>query len=41
MGAEYERLWTMVSTAYPGYNAYRAWAGRHIPLVVLEPIYPA
>jgi hypothetical protein len=24
--------------AYPGYDRYRAWSGRHIPLVVLEPI---
>lgn len=36
-GAEYERLWIMVTTAYRGYAAYRRWAGRPIPLVVLEP----
>jgi deazaflavin-dependent oxidoreductase (nitroreductase family) len=35
-GAEYDRLWRMVNDAYPGYERYRAWAGRHIPLVVLE-----
>jgi deazaflavin-dependent oxidoreductase (nitroreductase family) len=36
-GDEYDRLWRMVNDAYPGYERYRAWAGRHIPLVVLEP----
>jgi hypothetical protein len=37
-GAEYDRLWAMVSDAYPGYVFYRQRAGRHIPLVVLEPV---
>jgi deazaflavin-dependent oxidoreductase (nitroreductase family) len=36
--AEYDRLWGMVNAAYPGYERYRAWAGRPIPLVVLEPL---
>ncbi len=36
-GEEYERLWRMVTHAYPGYQAYLAWAHRTIPLVVLEP----
>jgi deazaflavin-dependent oxidoreductase (nitroreductase family) len=35
-GDEYDRLWTMVVAAYPGYQAYLAWAQRVIPLVVLE-----
>jgi deazaflavin-dependent oxidoreductase (nitroreductase family) len=35
-GAEYERLWAMVTRAYPGYVDYLARAGRDIPLVVLE-----
>ena len=37
VGTEYDRLWILVSGAYPGYNRYVEWAGRHIPLVVLEP----
>jgi deazaflavin-dependent oxidoreductase (nitroreductase family) len=37
IGDEYDRLWRMVNEAYPGYDRYRAWAGRHIPLVVLDP----
>lgn len=35
-GEEYERLWHLVNAAYPGYEAYREWAHRTIPLVVLE-----
>ena len=35
-GEEYDRLWRMVVAAYPGYEAYLAWAHRVIPLVVLE-----
>ncbi len=35
-GEEYERLWLLVNAAYPGYEAYREWAHRTIPLVVLE-----
>lgn len=33
---EYERLWRMVTAAYPGYEAYRDWAHRVIPIVILE-----
>jgi deazaflavin-dependent oxidoreductase (nitroreductase family) len=42
-GEEYHRLWSMVVAAYPGYEAYLAWAHRAIPLVVLEaaPALPA
>jgi len=36
-GEEYERLWALVTAAYPGYEAYLEWAHRTIPLVVLEP----
>jgi deazaflavin-dependent oxidoreductase (nitroreductase family) len=37
-GAEYDRLFALVSAAYPGYLAYREWwAEQRIPLVVLEP----
>jgi hypothetical protein len=36
-GDEYDRLWRMVNASYPGYERYRVWARRHIPLVVLEP----
>jgi len=36
-GEEYARLWQLVNAAYPGYEAYRTWARREIPLVVLEP----
>jgi deazaflavin-dependent oxidoreductase (nitroreductase family) len=39
-GEEYERLWRMVVAAYPGYQAYVAWAHRLIPLVVLERVEP-
>lgn len=35
-GEEYERLWRLVTNAYPGYQAYHEWAHRTIPLVVLE-----
>jgi deazaflavin-dependent oxidoreductase (nitroreductase family) len=37
-GEEYDRLWNMVVAAYPGYEAYLAWAHRVIPLVLLEPV---
>ena len=36
-GEEYARLWRMAVAAYPGYEAYLAWAHRIIPLVILEP----
>jgi deazaflavin-dependent oxidoreductase (nitroreductase family) len=35
-GDEYQRLWALVTAAYPGYEAYLEWAHRTIPLVVLE-----
>ena len=35
-GEQYRRIWQLVSAAYPGYEAYREWADRTIPLVVLE-----
>ncbi len=35
---ERERLWDLVTTGYPGYDAYQArTGGRTIPVVVLEP----
>jgi len=34
--AEWDRLWTLVTAAYPGYLAYQRWIQRPIPLVVLE-----
>jgi deazaflavin-dependent oxidoreductase (nitroreductase family) len=40
-GAERDRLWRMVNATYPGYERYLAWAGRPIPLVVLDPIRPS
>jgi deazaflavin-dependent oxidoreductase (nitroreductase family) len=36
-GDEYASLWAMVVAAYPGYRAYREWAHREIPLVILDP----
>ena len=36
-GAEYARLWEGAVAAYPGYEAYLAWAHRAIPIVVLDP----
>lgn len=35
-GEEYERLWRMVVAAYPGFETYRQWAHRAVPLFVLE-----
>jgi deazaflavin-dependent oxidoreductase (nitroreductase family) len=36
-GAEYERLWGVVTAIYPGYDVYQQRAaGRRIPLVVLS-----
>ena len=35
-GEEWDRLWTVVTTGYPGYLAYQRWIQRPIPLVVLE-----
>ena len=34
-GEEHERLWEMVTNAYPGYAYYRERSGRHIPMLVL------
>jgi deazaflavin-dependent oxidoreductase (nitroreductase family) len=34
---EYERLWKLAVAFYPGYAQYRKRAGRHIPLLLLEP----
>jgi deazaflavin-dependent oxidoreductase (nitroreductase family) len=36
---EYERRWAMVNEAYPGYAYYRERSGRHIPIMVLEPMH--
>jgi deazaflavin-dependent oxidoreductase (nitroreductase family) len=36
-GEEHERLWELVTNAYPGYNYYRERSGRHIPVLVLTP----
>ena len=38
--AEYDRLWTLVTAAYPGYDVYRERTERRIPLFVLEPMPP-
>jgi deazaflavin-dependent oxidoreductase (nitroreductase family) len=40
-GAEWERLWSLVSADYPGYVLYRDRIHRPVPLVVLEPVGPA
>jgi len=34
-GEEHERLWEMVTNAYPGYAYYRERSGRHIPIMIL------
>ncbi len=34
---EHERLWEMVTNAYPGYAYYRELSGHHIPIMVLRP----
>lgn len=36
-GDEYERLWSTVTAAYPGYHVYRDRTDRPIALFVLEP----
>lgn len=36
-GEEYEAIFERAATAYPGFRLYRAEAGYHIPIVVLEP----
>jgi deazaflavin-dependent oxidoreductase (nitroreductase family) len=37
-GKEHERLWELVTNAYPGYAYYRERSGRHIPVMVLTPV---
>ena len=37
-GEEFERLWRVVTAAYPGYRVYQARTDRLIPLFVLEPV---
>ena len=34
-GEDHERLWELVTNAYPGYAYYRERSGRHIPIMVL------
>ena len=36
-GDAWTRLWAIVTSAYPGYDVYRARTDRPIPLFVLEP----
>ena len=36
-GAEWDRLWAVVTAAYPGYQVYRERTDRPIPLFVLQP----
>lgn len=36
-GEEYDRLWRVVTSAYPGYGVYRERTDRPIPLFVLDP----
>ena len=37
-GEEYERFWRLAEAAYPGFPRYKERAaGRHIPIMVLEP----
>jgi deazaflavin-dependent oxidoreductase (nitroreductase family) len=36
-GAEYERLWQLAISRYPGYAAYRSRTARHIPIMILIP----
>jgi len=35
-GEERDRLWELATTAYPGYETYRAGTDRRIPVLVLE-----
>lgn len=34
-GPEWERLWALVTAAYPGYAVYERWIHRPVPLVIL------
>jgi deazaflavin-dependent oxidoreductase (nitroreductase family) len=36
-GEERERLWSLATNGYPGYEDYARWTSRTIPVVVLEP----
>lgn len=36
-GPDWDRLWTVVTAAYPGYQVYRERTDRQIPLFVLRP----
>jgi F420H(2)-dependent quinone reductase len=36
--AEYKRLWSLMTSIYPGYNDYQRKTQRRIPVVVLTPI---
>ena len=38
IGDEFDRLWRVVTAAYPGYQVYRDRTDRQIPLFVLEPV---
>ncbi len=35
---ERPRLWQLMATIYPPYDAYQAKAGREIPVVIVEPV---
>ncbi len=35
-GAEYERLWARLLRYWPGYGAEHEWAGRRLPVFVLD-----
>ena len=39
-GAEYERLWPRLLRYWPGYGAERKWAGRRLPVLVLDFVSP-
>jgi F420H(2)-dependent quinone reductase len=34
--AEYEKYWQLAVFSYAGYEKYKEWAGRKIPVMVLE-----
>jgi deazaflavin-dependent oxidoreductase (nitroreductase family) len=38
IGAEHERLWRLVSTSFPMFEAYQRRTTRRFPLFVLEPL---
>jgi len=37
-GPDRERLWRKAAALYPGYDEFRKWTARRIPVVLLEPI---